>query len=282
MPYKWNFLLKAKSINIPLISVIKVYFISNFLGFFMPPTVGQDAVRAYYISRRNHPLQDVISSILVERFIGILAILIFCLIGSSFFFIFYSGNDFDIFRFAVINLLIFIFCLLGFFISLNRKVFSKTLKSKKPYFLRILPEKYFVKMLKLYESYVEYGKNKLVLTLFFILTCFEICLPVIRSYIITIALGVDIPILYFFAFVPIILVLIRLPISFDGFGLHEGGFVFFLSLMGVANETGFTVGILNHLIFLVGILPGGLFYMLDAGGREAAVEAASATDTSPH
>ena len=102
---------------------------------------------------------------------------------------------------------------------------------------------------------------------------FNHILPILRPYVIALALGVSVPIAYFFVLVPIVLVLIRLPISFDGFGLQEGAFVFFLSLVGISEGVAFSVGLTNHLVFLLGILPGGIMYSMSRkfkkGGRIA-------------
>jgi len=116
---------------------------------------------------------------------------------------------------------------------------------------------------KLYKSYQLYREHKGVLFLFFLLTCLENLLPIIRSYIIAIAFSAAVPLAYFFVIVPIELILVRLPLSLDGFGIREGIFVFFLSLIGISTEVGFSVGLTNHLVFLIALLPGGVFYLLN-------------------
>jgi uncharacterized membrane protein YbhN (UPF0104 family) len=68
---------------------------------------------------------------------------------------------------------------------------------------------------------------------------------------------------YYFSFVPIIIFLIRLPLSFDGFGIHEGGYVYFLSLVKVDPSIAFSVGAINHLMFIIVLLPGCIFYILN-------------------
>jgi len=88
-----------------------------------------------------------------------------------------------------------------------------------------------------------YRKRRLIGLLFFLLTCIEVSLPVIRGYLVATALSLNVSLAYFFAFVPIILLMIRLPISIDGFGLQEGGFVYFLSFVGISATLGFSVGI---------------------------------------
>ncbi|HSL85951.1 MAG TPA: lysylphosphatidylglycerol synthase transmembrane domain-containing protein, partial [Bacteroidales bacterium] len=83
MAYKWNILLQAKSIHIPLLRVTAIYLISSFLGLFLPATVGGDAIRAYAVSKGGQKGRDIVSSIVVERLFGILALLIFVLISIT-------------------------------------------------------------------------------------------------------------------------------------------------------------------------------------------------------
>ncbi|MCA9912578.1 MAG: flippase-like domain-containing protein, partial [Anaerolineae bacterium] len=88
MAFKWNVLLKAKGMNIPLARVTFVYWKTTFLGLFLPATVGGDALRAYALSRnKNYPMSDVVSSIIVERALGFLALfvmVVFSVLASLF------------------------------------------------------------------------------------------------------------------------------------------------------------------------------------------------------
>src|SRR4030043_1111375 len=42
MAYKWHLLLKVKDMSISVFSVIKIYYVGTFIGFFLPTTVGGD------------------------------------------------------------------------------------------------------------------------------------------------------------------------------------------------------------------------------------------------
>ena len=92
MAYKWNLLLKVKNINISFFEVTKIYYISNFLGLYLPPTIGADIVRAYYINKKKYQLSDILSSIVVERIIGFLVLLLFAVIGGIFFYLYFLDS----------------------------------------------------------------------------------------------------------------------------------------------------------------------------------------------
>lgn len=271
MPVKWNLLLKAKKIYLSVLECTKIYFIATFLGIYLPPTLGTDTIRAYYVHKNNYPLVDVISSIFIERFLGFVALLLIGLCGCFVLVTFYSGIDFNFRRFIFLVAMFGGIITAGFFISLNR-LFSQVVSRLLGRFNKIrVIAKISKSIEQFYNSYLEYRKKKAILLLFFFLTCIEVLLPILRSYFIAVALNVNVSLLYFFSFVPIILLLIRLPISIDGFGIHEGGFVYFLSILGISKAVGFNVGLLNHLIFLIAILPGGIFYVFLKGPKRKAI-----------
>lgn len=261
MPVKWNLLLIAKSIDIGVFSAIRIYFISSFLGLSLPPTVGADTVRAFYVKRIGFSYADIISSIIVERLIGLISLFIFGIAGCLFFLNFVVDLQIRI-RFLLIVVIIgsaatifFLLASLNPFISLKAIALLK--RSTKMRFLGRI----FKGILLIYNSYVDYNQHKFIIFNFFVLTCIEVCLPIVRGYIVAMAFGINKPLLYFFAFVPINQCLIRLPISINGFGVHEASYIYFLSVVGVPETIGFSIGVVNHLVALVGIMLGGIFYM---------------------
>jgi uncharacterized protein (TIRG00374 family) len=261
MPVKWNILLRAKQITIGYGAAIKIYFVASYLGLYLPPTVGADAVRAYYINRYGYKYTDSISAILVERFIGFIALLLFGISGCLIFYKIANDVQFDLRRILIIAVACTILVMFIFILSFNIFI-SKIITT----FLHKISGYTFLKKFadiftNLYTSYIDFSRHKLALFMFFILTLLEVSLPIVRSYILALAFNVHVPFAYFFAFVPIVLLLIRLPISIDGFGLHEAGYVYFLSLVGVPSADGLAIGLINHLIFIVGILPGGIIYL---------------------
>lgn len=263
MPIKWNLLLKALDIEVSWFRAIKIYYISSFLGLFLPPTIGADAVRAYYVSETNHQLPKIISSIVVERIIGLISLMVFAIIAGFIFLKYFSDFNFDLPKFFTISVLSAVIIICGFLISLSEWFEHHLLNVIKKFTHKKIIGKILTFIQKFYHSYVLYKNKKGTLFLFFILTCLEISLKAVRTYIIAMALNADVPILYYFAFIPIMLLLIRLPISMNGFGIHEGGFIYFLSLMGVSSSLAFSIGIIDHFIFIYAVLPGGIFYAID-------------------
>lgn len=276
MPVKWNLLLRAGGPFLSWLEATRIYYISSFLGLFLPPTVGSDALRAYFVSKRGYSLADVVSSILVERLLGLIVVLLFGIGGAVLFYTTFSELELERRGLTIFIGAFMAVAILAFLLSVNVRVSDRIRHVLQRTKGRI--GKLTNRVDRLYESYLSYGAHRWVLFVFFALTCFEVCIPIVRAYVVGLALGLDVSLLYYFAFVPVILVLIRLPLSIDGFGIQEGGFVYFLALVGVSESLGFSVGLINHFVFLVALLPGGILYAVGRRDRAVVAEARNASN----
>jgi glycosyltransferase 2 family protein len=76
------------------------------------------------------------------------------------------------------------------------------------------------------------------------------------------ALGLKVPASFFFIFVPVVNIAGMLPISFSGIGIREGGYWFFLAMVGVGRATAVALGLLSSSIVLISGISGGLVFLL--------------------
>jgi glycosyltransferase 2 family protein len=265
MPFKWNLLLRVKNIYVSWYDVIVVYYNSSFLGLFLPPTVGADVVRAYMVGRKKYPFTDIIPSILVERLLGMVALLLFGIMGCLIYLSRFSTIGFNMQKLMWIIIVFVVLVISGFVVSLSDTFKSIAFKFIGHFTLIKYLDKFIHPFQKLYLSYQSYRNSKGTLAVFFILTCLENILYILRSYIIALALNVHLPLSYFFVIIPLVLVLVRLPISVDGFGIQEGAMVYFLSVLGVTEALAFSVGITNHFISLITLLPGAVIHIFNRG-----------------
>jgi hypothetical protein len=266
MAFKWNLLLRAKDIHLSWYEVAKIYYTASFLGVILPSTIGSDVIKAYRVSRSRFPLADIVTSIVVERILGLMALLLFGSVGVVIYVTRYSDSDPRTVQIVyvvvgVTLLSVSLFCV-SLSTSFSRGVYRLLGKCEGGGVVAWVSRE----LAKLYRSYQLYSRSKGTLALFFVLTCVENVLPIIRPFVVAVALNGHVPLGYLFVIVPIALLVIRLPIAFDGFGFHEGIYVYFLGLIGMSRDMAFGIGLVNHLIFLVALLPGCAFYL--AGERE--------------
>jgi hypothetical protein len=81
------------------------------------------------------------------------------------------------------------------------------------------------------------------------------------------AVGLRVPWYFFFVFVPIVNMAGMAPVSFSGIGVREGGYWYFLSVLGIDRETSIALGLLSSAVVLANGLTGGVVFLL---GKERA------------
>lgn len=263
MAYKWNILLQAKHIHVPLQDAVGIYLISTFLGLFLPATVGGDAIRAVALAQRGYRTEDVLSSILVERIWGAASLLVMIVasIGLA-----YEVLDVSVLataQGAVVALGLLCAVLAGLILLMVSPRLSRIVLSVIDRLETYPPIRRFVgKCRGVYVSYRAYNASVAAVWRFFLFSLMENVFPVLVCYFTALALHVPIPFLYLVILVPIILLLGRLPISIDGAGIHEGLFVAFLTLVGVGRSDALLAGLVSHAIGIIAVLPGGILFAL--------------------
>ena len=86
---KWRVLLRARDVNVRLLSVIRAYCVGNLLSNVLPTGVGGDVYRVYRIQREaDARAADVTMSVLYERATGYGAMTMLAAVGAPF----YYGN----------------------------------------------------------------------------------------------------------------------------------------------------------------------------------------------
>lgn len=263
MAYKWSVLLRVKHIHVSLPDVAGTYLISTFLGLFLPATVGGDVIRAMAFARRGHQADDVLSSILTERIWGAAALLVMTIGSIGLAYTLLDASVLETARWAVEALGLFCAALAVPLLLMVSPMLSRFVLSVLDWLgaypsLRTLAGK----CRAVYLSYKAYNASVMTLGWFFLLSVIENVFPVLSCYFAARALHVPVPLMYFFILVPVILLLGRLPISFDGAGIHEGLFVAFFTLVGISSAEALLVGLVSHAIGIIAVLPGGVLYAL--------------------
>jgi glycosyltransferase 2 family protein len=83
------------------------------------------------------------------------------------------------------------------------------------------------------------------------------------------ALHINIPFSFCLILYPLVGTFAAIPISLNGIGLREGGYLFLLGLIGVSTEQGIAFGLLLFLIVVADSLIGGLLFLLKQSPKAA-------------
>jgi uncharacterized protein (TIRG00374 family) len=263
MAYKWNRLLRVKGIQISFLNAASLYLQTSFLGLCLPVPIGADAVRAYAVAKDNHKVGDVIASIVCERLLGFLALLVFAL-GSIILSLYTFRQTFFVAIWHVFWVLAFLLIMLlaVIYLSLNSTVVYGVQALLHKWHISV--EQYWLgrKLKDIYQSYRSYQTNKDELAIFFGLSLLENMLPILVTYCLAVTFRVEVALLYFFILVLISLILIRLPFSVNGLGVQESVFVYFLGLIGVTSSQALLLGATGSIISILSILVGGVLYSM--------------------
>ena len=216
---KWQLLLHAFNVHVPLHVPMLVNIKSTVFQFFIPSTIGVDTYKAIALKRHNAHLAHVVSSIIIERLIGglsSLAIIALLLHFSLMPFIFPHKNIIVFCGFlGFIFLCIILHCIIKLSFSLNKI----TLPSIIPHFIRRWLTNFFTILSGLKGK--EFN-----IWLYFIISTVEKLFFGTMIYLCAKALFLDnLEFTFFISAAPLLAFLERLPISFSGLGIREGAFI---------------------------------------------------------
>lgn len=254
--YRWYVFVRAMQVDVPFWTLLRYTFVSSFLGFFMPGTVGVELVRVYSLSRATSNLAMAFSSVLLERLFSFLAVILLVLVGLA---SAPPGLPPAIAQAAWVGLMV----LVGATIAIS----SSRLRSLSFAFLpgrQLAPAR--DKLRKLYANLDACRRRPyLMIWAVFIAVAFQ-ALRVIRLAVGAAAVGIQFPFLYFMIFTPMALFISQIPISIAGLGVREGSFVYLFGLGGMTAEAAFIVSLISFTYMILETLPGAVLYA--AGERK--------------
>jgi uncharacterized membrane protein YbhN (UPF0104 family) len=83
------------------------------------------------------------------------------------------------------------------------------------------------------------------------------------------ALGLDVPFSFCIIVYPLVGTFSAIPITLNGLGLREGGYLYLLAVIGIGSEKGVAFGLLLFLIVALDSLIGGVLFLLQRQPRPA-------------
>jgi uncharacterized protein (TIRG00374 family) len=252
MAYRWWTLLvplDRESRRPPVRIVMRIFFVSTFVGTFLPASVGGDAVRAYGLSKEGVGGVDAVASVLMDRLLGVLSILIVAIAGAIL-----ARDLIDIRALFPALALLALLCATALTV-----VFSPRAAVATAGLLAFLPRGRETGT-RLVAAIQRYAPLHLPLANVLLCSIAVQALRVLQTYCLGLALGLAVPLAVYFALLPIILLIVLMPITINGIGTTQAGFVWLFGRAGVGSAPAFALSVLFLAIAVVGNLPGGLIY----------------------
>lgn len=240
---RWKVFLKIQGINEGFLSLVKINFVSIFLGILLPSSTGFDAVRIYMIEKRNkQKIGAGGASVVIERLMGFYLLSLLGVIGAL---VAQQHGVSSNVLFAAILINLSILSL--FFVLSNKYLYIKLTN----YLLKFKRRKIIVEYItSAYSAINRFPFKKVILLTVPLILLFQLS-TIFCAFLIFKAFGIDTPLYYHLAFMPLIQIIAIIPVSISGFGLREGGFVYFYGLLGVNSNISFLVSLTYYIILML-------------------------------
>jgi len=251
MILRWTLLLRGTGTAIRFKSAAWIFLVSSFVGSVMPAGIGGDAARAWTLARRTADGGGAIASVAVDRLLGVTAVVLLGAIGAA------AWLRHDTQASGLWILFIVGLALAGGVAALwSDRIYE-----------RIVPRRWrtgwMASIGRLAQAVGLYRTAPRTLMTVLTLSVAVQVSRVLQAAILAAGLGLEVPLGYFFVFMPAGLLLLQLPISVGGFGAPQGVIVWLLERRGVPEPAAFALSTLIVLMGIAGTLPGAWLFFRD-------------------
>ncbi|MCA9273306.1 MAG: flippase-like domain-containing protein [Phycisphaerales bacterium] len=248
---RWKGLLEVQGAKIRQPILFKSCMVAVFFNQIMPSTIGGDVIRMYDSWKAGATRAVSISTIVVDRVLGLFALAIFAVLG-----LFFVQGDFSEAQYVPLAV-IAVAMGLGGFIALVFSPFRVMVNLARAIYTKLPGPfgKFFGKVDKAVEPFR--GRHGSLIRALVISLLLQLNV-VLLHYLLSLAIGIELGFFDYFYVVPVALFVMLIPISINGIGVRESMFVFLLGTMGVAKADALVLSLLVFAVFLVHGLIGGL------------------------
>lgn len=253
MAWRWSVLLRSldRTVLPSFGTILRIFFVSTFVGSFLPASIGGDAVRAFSLSRHRVGAGDAVASVLLDRMLGVLSLLLLGLVGLV---LVGDAAPTGAIRLAVA--VTGLGCLVGTVL-----VFSSRAERWGAAWCERLP---FGRIRALAAETItalrRYAAHRAALLVVLAASTGVQLLRVVQAYLIGTALGMTQPIPHYVALVPLVLLVMLLPVTVNGIGTSQAAFILLFRPLGTPDAEAFALSVLFVALGLVGNLPGAFLY----------------------
>lgn len=249
--FKWWLITNAQGLVVSYRQLLNVYFIGMFFNMFLPSGFGGDALRAYEMSRLTRQAGSSTVSVILDRCTSLYALLLMASVALVF-----APQSL---RVVPLELLVGLDLLgaLGILTLLNGRWVSHIKQ------LRVLATR---ERIQGFLTEIEASTTSLRSSMRIVLISLGISLAfqflsVVEHHLFIKALGIKITFASTALFFPILTIASSLPISVNGLGIREGGYVYFLGLLGIERGVAVLVGLLSFSMLLLSGAWGAVVYL---------------------
>lgn len=241
---KWLPLLAVQAPAISRARAARSYLAAGFTNYFLPATVGSDALRAASLGRPHGMVAEVGASIAAERMLGAIAnallVIIALRVGLT--------KVVPVAGLSWLTLLLAFALIGGFLLPFHPAVRSWLGRRSAGRFSRLAK--------RFTEALLAYRHEPATIAAVLLLTVVEVFFPTAILWMLARSLGMAVSFATLLVAVPISMLVAKLPISIAGVGPQEASFVSLLAGFGVGPEEALALAIPNRAIDVAIAIPG--------------------------
>jgi glycosyltransferase 2 family protein len=249
----------------PLGVVLRVFFVSSFVSNFVP-SVASDLYRAYDLSRYNVHMAESTASVLMDRALGVLSVVLVAAAALPF-----APAIADRSSMTVTVGLLFALCVVAAAVVFSERAADLVRRTA-----RTIPIALFHRVTDaLTDAVRRYADHHGEMLRVLVLSVVVQIIRVLQAWCLGLALGIDVPGSAYFVFVPIIVFIMQVPISVNGIGTAQAAFAWTFVPQGAPAPQVFALSVLFLALGILGTLPGGLLYAFSADQGQTRVRPGS-------
>ncbi len=243
---RWQILASALGFKKPFWELVKYCYVGLFFNLFLPSTVGGDFSRCYYISKGTGRIAEAFYSVLADRASGIAVLFATASLG-----ILLAPDARELpwqLKWPIFAGTFGLFCIMPFMPVLTKTVFGS--------------ENWIARQFNDSHAQIFWKDQKLVLAAlgWSFLTQFMTVLCHIGVGL-ALGFGHTVPVWYYFVFYPCVAVLGFVTPSFNGIGIREWAYTYFLVMQGVDQPSALTYALIWLAMTTMLSLVGGVVYL---------------------
>lgn len=249
--FRWRFLAGLNGLSGRCSDYVAYYFIGMFTNVFVPGLVGGDALRALYLGRRNQKIGQAFGSVMADRGIGLLTLFWLAAVAA----------------------------ICATRVRLPVSVLGATLGAGGISLLAYLAAPQLARWVsrtnrlkRLLAPIIPYLCRPLSLTPAIALSALLQLSLATCQYLLAVGLGLDIGLATFVLIVPITNVIASLPITINGLGMRDAGYLVLFGMAGVSKEQAVALSILYFAATLTGGFTGVFAFVTTPMPRPPVIE----------
>jgi uncharacterized protein (TIRG00374 family) len=249
MALKWRLLLNTGGARLPSLSVIGIYYQGWLVGAFLPTHLGGDVLRAHLVAQRTGVVHPVFASVVMEKMIGLISAVNWAIAGGVLLGCWLEpGRSALWIGLGILAALAFN----GLFLaSLHAAVHGFVLRTLERYHQSRL----IGVLHRFYGAYADFSRHPRALLCNLLLTLLEHGLQLVILYTIVRSLGIDVGAVWFFAAAAVQTLILRVPVTPDGWGTGELAAIAVFGLVGISAAAAFASSVIWRFLGVVATLP---------------------------